>query len=95
MPFRIQNIKELKGNGYNSVTKYVTDEVTGIKEEKTEIANKELPRPELFTLKNQLAAGVEMKEMNSKIVQDTKTNIGKKIEKAMETKEKGTEEKGE
>ena len=55
------------------------------------LSEKALPEPELFDLKNQLEAGIDLEEVNSKIMSSKSVNAEKVIRKYTK-KSKTTEE---
>ena len=53
---------------------------------------KTMPEPELFDLKNQLEAGIDLEEVNSKILSSKSVNAEKVIRKYTKNTTKSTEE---
>lgn len=68
MPFPRCKVKLVTGYGTSQRTKYVTDEATGISVPVVQDCNKPLPSPEMFKIKNQIAAGVSLNEVPTKVV---------------------------
>ena len=55
-------------------------------------SEKTMPEPELFDLKNQLEAGIDLEEVNSKIMSSKSVNAEKVIRKYTKKSTKSTEE---
>lgn len=56
-------------------------------------SEKTMPEPELFDLKNQLEAGIDLEEVNSKVMSNKTVDAGKIIRKyTKKTKSQSTEE---
>lgn len=75
MPFPQCKIKLVTGFGTSRRIKYVTDEVTGISVPVVQDCNKPLPSPEMFKIKNQLAAGVTLNEVPTKVVSNVNPSV--------------------
>lgn len=74
MPFPKLNIQTPQSKSYNKKIKTHTDEITGIVTESYVDANENLPNAEMFSISNQLKAGVDLKEVNTKIVSNNNIN---------------------
>ena len=46
-----------------------------------DLSEKTMPEPELFDLKNQLEAGIDIEEVNSKVLKSSSVDAGKVIRK--------------
>lgn len=68
MPFKEHRIKLNNSAGYAQKIEQESEEITGIIREKKVEANKKLPSAELFTIENQIKAGIEMKEVPTTIL---------------------------
>lgn len=55
-------------------------------------SEKTMPEPELFDLKNQLEAGIDLEEVNSKVLSSKTINADKIIRKYTKKSTKSTEE---
>ena len=91
MPFRMKQ----KYNPAFGDCAYETEETTlpsgEIQTTMVDLTEKALPEPELFDLKNQIEAGIDLEEVNSKIMSPKTVNAEKVIRKYTK-KTKSTEE---
>lgn len=81
MSFRCR--QKLKLAGYQAVTELEskTLESGEIVEQVKDLGKEKLPDPELFDLKNQLEAGVDMEEVNSKVMSTKRIDADKVVRK--------------
>lgn len=92
MPFPKLNVRTNKSFGSSPRTKTIEDE-NGNVTEKTENCNIKLPDSENFEIQNQIAAGLALKEVNTKIVgENIDTEALTKIAKTIKNKMNKTEE---
>lgn len=68
MPFKKCNVQFHKAFGSSPRETTITDEETGITRETTKNCNEKLPDAENFEIANQLKAGVNLQETNTKIL---------------------------
>lgn len=92
MPFRLkQKYKPAFGNACfeSEEQELPSGEIQTIMKNQCE---KTMPAPELFDLKNQLEAGIDLEEVNSKVLSSKSVNAGKVIRKYTKKSTKSTEE---
>lgn len=66
--FPKNHIKLYTGAGTSPKTKFITDETTGIVREITKDCNEKLPDRQMFLLKNQLKAGINLEEVKTNVI---------------------------
>lgn len=95
MPFPVNRIKINVNTGTSPKTKYVTDETTGIVQEITKNCNEKLPDRNMFAIKNQIKAGIDLKEVKTNVISNISADtINEEIE-TINKKTKKTKKKNE
>lgn len=74
MPFRARQKFRMAGCQVVTVPEQVTLESGEIVTESKDLCEEKMPDIELFDLKNQLEAGVELDEVNSKVLRNSKVD---------------------
>lgn len=81
MPFPINRIKTSVNTGTSPKTKYITDETTGVVREITKDCNEKLPNRNMFAIKNQIKAGIDLKEVKTNVISNISADsINEEIE---------------
>lgn len=93
MPFKKCNININKSFGSSPRTIYMENE-DGQIEEKTEDCNKKLPDAENFEIQKQIESGVNIKEVNTKIIGNkiNEKELGEAIERVKKQRNKKQEQ---
>lgn len=79
--FPKRKIKLISGGGTSPREKFITDETTGITTEIIEDCNKPLPSAEMFKIKNQIKAGINLQEVKTDVISNVNTQtINNEIE---------------
>lgn len=92
MSFRCRQKIKLAPSGSVYETEQVTLESGQIIDRVTDTTKEVLPKPELFDLKAQLKAGVNLEEVNSRILSSSHVDIGKVLTKAIKQSKKAPQE---
>lgn len=81
MSFRCRQKLKLASSGPVFEVEQVTLESGEIVEQVKDTTKEKLPDPELFDLKNQLKAGIEPEEVNSKLFSSSKIDVDQVVRK--------------